>query len=219
MKIAIITGITGGMDEFKAFPLQIVDGEHQATYIRLTDKDVPEQYKGLNKRTQALYFKQQMHTYMAGYDLYIWIDGKVQINRADFVRQCLDAIQGHDLAILKHGSRSCVYDEVDYIMDQIDKGSEYLAARYSGRRLYSQTDFMQRMNYPKNAGLNDCSIFIVRGGLGMQAIFNRWWGKCSDQMAFDQIWIRYFMWQEHQKIKSVEFTPGTFYLVKHKKVQ
>lgn len=220
MKIAIITAITGGMDDFKAFPLQIVrNDDHKCVFLRQDDSNVPPELKHLNKRTQALYFKQQMHKYMPGFDVYIWLDGKIQVLCADFVQQCLDALGTGELAILKHGERSCVYEEVNHILHQIRHGNKYLAVRYGDRALGAQLRTMVKDGYPMNNGLNDCSIICVRGTEAMAELFSEWWKKCQDEKAFDQIWIKFLAWFFEQKINDIEFKPASFKLVKHNKVQ
>jgi len=220
MRIAIITGITGGMDDFKGFPLQMVtNGQLDAVFTRLTDKDVPKEFQHLNKRTQALYFKQQMMNYMPGFDLYLWIDGKVQVDTHHFVQQCIDALGDNDLAILEHGTRKCVYEEVRYITEQIENGSDYLAKRYADRGLIEQANLMLSAGYPEDAGLNDCSIFIVRNKESTKRLFGSWWDRCKHEKAFDQIWIRYLAWSQYIKIQPIKFRPNSFHLVKHKKIQ
>lgn len=212
MKIALITAITGGMDDWKDIPEQSV----AFTQHRYTDEHVPEQYQCLNQRTRALYFKQQMHEYLPGYDVYIWVDGKVQILAYDFVEQCIKALGDGDLAILRHGSRSSCREEVEYITNQIAKGDKYLSTRYAHRDLPGQLKIMQDNGYPDDRGLNDCSIIAVRNNNKTKNVFNGWWTSCKYQGWFDQIAIQLAAWICGVTITPIDFKPASFKLVKHK---
>lgn len=215
MKIAVVTAITGGMDALKLIPDQSVP-YHRFIF---TDSDVPDHLKDLNKRTQALYFKQQTAAIIPGYDVYIWLDGKIQVLAYDFIQQCIDALGTGDLAVLKHGDRSCVYEELDYIIDQMAKGSGYLCTRYADRDLPGQKLSLQRRGYPIGNRLNDCSIIVSRNSDAVKMVMNEWWVHCLDQKAFDQVWLKYYTWAYGVPINDIVFKPASFKLVKHLKVR
>lgn len=215
MKIALITAITNNFDEPKVIPEQTVP------HIRLlfTEKEVPEQYRHLDSRTQALYFKQQMHRYAPEFDVWIWVDGKIQIDRTDFIQQCLDALGDNGLAILKHGERNCVYEEINYIIKKTRAESPYFVSRFANRLDVLNGDLknLRDSNYPKNNGLHDCSVMVWRNSPGNEFLQNEWWGQCSKYKRFDQSEIHYLAWFNGRKITPIELTPGSFHLVKHNK--
>lgn len=213
MRIDVITAIIGGMDEPKELPAQSV----LCRRALFTDADVPAYYHDLNPRTQALYFKQQLHV-VSDADIMIWLDGKVQPLAYDFVAQCVAALDNADVAILKHGSRSCVYEELDYITSEIRRGSTYLAARYDHRDLPGQRREIKATGYPKRAGLNDCSIIAMRRTDAVCELMDSWWGRCQDEISFDQVWIKVLAWQHGVTIAPIELKPASFKLVKHLKV-
>lgn len=217
MKIAVISAVTGGMDQPKRLPPQSV--KHQ--FFFFTDKDVPREYRHLDKRTQALYFKQQMHRAAPGFDVYIWLDGKIQIDRSDFISQCITALGNNDIAILKHGERDCVYDELNYILAKLDAGVPYFVARFYNRRyrLIEQGVELDKSNYPKHNGLHDCSIMVWRSNITSNFIANRWFSNCHQLQYFDQVEIHFSCWLHKVKISTIEFKPETFHLVKHQKIQ
>lgn len=207
MKISISTAIIGGTDTVKEIPEQTMPYTHllyTAPYPGTED---------MNPRNQALYYKTQVNT-LSDDDLFIWIDGKIQILSSDFVQQCIDALGNNHIAILKHGERKCIYDEVAYIEKQIRARNSYLVTRYAHRPIRAQVEFYKSLGYPANNGLNDCSIFIIRAGK-MDWVFNEWWKCCSEQDWFDQTAIQFLCWQAYQEINPIVFTPGTFKLVNH----
>jgi hypothetical protein len=216
-RVAVITAITGRMDDPKTMPPQTV--EH--TFHFFNDKHVPVEYRHLNKRTQALYFKQQMHK-LVDADVYIWIDAKVQVDGNDFVEQCLTELGDNDIAILKHGERDCVYDELNYIIEQTEAGRPYFVARFSYRLEKIKATFSvlrDEYTFPIHAGLGDCSVMVWRNNEMTRAIQNNWWKTCSEADLFDQVEIRFLIHAFGLSYTWITFTPGTFHLVKHKRVQ
>lgn len=208
-EIPIITAITGGFDEPKDVPAQNIPVKRHMFTGGL------DAGYSLNERTQALYFKQQMHKVIPGHDYYIWIDGKVQVLAHDFAQQCVDALGDNDIAILRHGSRSSVKEEVMYILWQIGKGDRYLTTRYGHRDLASQWQYMDDAGYPDMSGLNDCSIICMRNTDAARQVMDKWWMMCSDGIWFDQIVIKQVAWECGVEISPIDLKPASFKLVKH----
>lgn len=197
----LVTAIYNGIDEDKIIPEQTVPFERQ---LFKGQSDKP--------RMDALFYKTQIHT-LGDYEYYIWIDGKVQITSSDFIEQCIKAIEGYDIAILKHHERNCIYQEVDHIEHCIRMGNQYLTPRYAHRPLRKQVEAYRTQGYPAKAGLNDCCIFIVRGQ-AMKDVFDKWWVECQMDW-FDQTSIRFLCWFYGKPIKSIEFKPGSFKDIPH----
>lgn len=223
MRVAIITAIIGGIDEPKDVPAQPrpdpLGPPLDITRHFFSDKDVPEHLRHFSPRVQALYFKTQMHEYLPDYDLYIWVDGKIQITTPDFVQQCITQVGSNDFAILKHHERTCVYQEINHILHCMSKGNEYLLARYKDRPLLEEAAEWKSMGYPKGNGLGDCKIFIVRNTEKMNEIFNKWWKLVSDVNYFDQTAIQVVCWLFKEKIHYLNFKQGSFGDVPHKLLQ
>ena len=209
MNIAVITAIIGETDTIKLIPEQTVP------FNRFIFTDPMPDMDDLSPRNQALYYKTNIHK-LCDADYYIWVDGKIQINAPDFIEQCLAALEDNDIAILKHGERRCIYQEVSYIEQQMRRGNQYLRDRYLKRPIREQVNYYFSLGYPSNAGLNDCSIFIVRGQT-MAYVFDQWWKECSEKDWFDQTSIRFLCWSAYKEISSIVFKPGSFNLVKHLK--
>jgi len=206
--IAVMTAIFGGIDKRKQIPAQTVPFEE--FFFDETDSDLTTKF---DNRTSALYFKSQGHK-ITDAEIIIWVDGKVQIMASDFVSQCIKAMGTNSLAIMKHGSRKCIYEEVDYIEDQIVKGSKYLSVRYASRPIRSQVEFYRSKGYPKNNGLNDCCVICRRNIEPTNLIFDEWWTACKAGL-FDQTAIQYIAWKNKIPIQPIIFKPGTIKHVPH----
>lgn len=210
MNIALVTAVIGGIDDFKSVPEQSIP----ATGFYYTDLLAKHTY--LDHRRQALYFKTQMHEIIPEFDFYIWIDGKIQITSKDFIKSCVDQLGYNDFAILKHHERKCIYTEIDHILHCIKKGNTYLATRYAHRPLREEKNYWTSFVYPRNNGLNDCKIFIVRNNKKMNGIFNAWWRYIKNFNFFDQTTIQVLCWLGNVKIKNLVFEPGMYEDVPHK---
>lgn len=218
MVIGVVNAITGNFDLPKDLPVQKLIGfDHYAHYTfneYNLDSDISK--LNLNARVQALWFKSQMHKTNEA-DYYCWIDGKVQVLRSDFLEQMIKALGNDHIAMIRHGARNCVYQEINFILEQIAKGSKYLSDRYKNRNLAEQARAMRLESYPENNGLTDCSIFIWHNTESMRRLMDWWWDVIKDGIHFDQTAIQFLAWKSEIPIIPVDLEPGTFKLVKHLK--
>lgn len=213
MRLQWLTAVIGGIDSRHLDKHQVT--EHEYKRVWLNAPWLPEHIE-LNARTQALYYKTQPHIIAEEYfDAFIWTDGKVEILAPDFIDQMVEVLHDKEIAILKHGARSCVYQEIDYIEREMRRGSQYLRARYAHRQLALQAKAYKAIGYPAWNGLNDCSIFIARNSEKARELLDRWWLAVSDQVQFDQTVIQVEAWKMGIDIGSIELKPNTFRLVKH----
>jgi len=211
MKIAHITAVFGGIDTQKEVPPQTLPADRYY-YTDGANFMLPMEY---NDRTKALFFKQQHHKIIPGYDLYIWTDGKVQIVANDFYQQLVEQLGDNDLGIMKHHERTCIYQEVDHIYHCISKGNEYLKVRYNHRPLREQNEIYKKAGYPKGNGLNDCCIIISRDTETIRAIFDEWWEVCSTLDWFDQTAIQFICWKSGLKIVPIVLKKDSYIDVPH----
>lgn len=214
MKVAVVTAIIGGIDEPKAIPRQTVEHERNLFTgpvigtLHMTD------------RLQALWYKTQIHeapgmSDSGPPDVFIWLDGKVQVQSADFLQQILDALGDGDIAVMKHLQRGCIYDEVKHIHHCIIHGNQYLATRYADKPLDQQISRYRAAGYPAKAGLYDCCIIAVRNNEKMKNVYEMWWAEVQ-KGYFDQISLAFWCWAHLVKIKPIVFKPGSFIDVPHK---
>lgn len=202
----------GNMDVRKILPRQTIE------VVQKHYSDVhAKTFEGMNHRTRALYFKTQTHQLLEA-DYIIYVDGKVQVTSHKFIEHMIDTLGDNVFAMLKHGTRQCIYEEVDYIEQKIQEGSTYLATRYGARPIRSQVDYYRQCGYPANNGLNDCSIFIRKVTVGTNLLFDKWWDVIRDGKMFDQTAIQFLAWEQKLKIVPIVFPEGYFKLVKHLKV-
>jgi hypothetical protein len=209
MRVSWITSVFGGIDEPKEIPEQTIDFKH----YHFSEESNARFLRPFDDRTKALFFKTQMHRVVEA-DYYIWTDGKIQVLTKDFIEQAINQLGESPLAILKHGARGCIYEEVDFIESEIKKGNKYLTVRYAHRPIREQVESYRKQGYPVNNGLNDCSVFIRNSSITTDSLFNEWWKRCQRGL-FDQVSIQFCAWDMGIKIVPLNFKPNSFKLVNH----
>lgn len=90
------------------------------------------------------------------YDYYIWIDSIFNFNNEYAVQWFLDKISDKDAAFFSHPHRNTVKSELDFCIENMKNGNEYLLGRYDGERMEEQvTSYF-------NNGFND-NVLIAAG--------------------------------------------------------
>lgn len=171
MKIAVITANIGGFDTVKSIPKQTIEFDR----YYYTEEDLPVPMHTQDARMKAKLMKICPHWFLPDYDVYVWIDGNVQVKSKFFIEYMINTLQGNDIAISKHPSRSDIYHEAAFICDSIKSGSKYLSDRYSIESIQKEIQ----------------SIGEGHGGLywnGLSArVNNTWINKCHEQWFLDNV--------------------------------
>lgn len=197
MKIALITATVGGFDTIKEMPKQTVDFE----LIRLTDNDLIE-IKG-DARHKAKFPKMQGHLFTDA-DVIIWIDGSVQIVSNNFVEYMMECLKWHDVVIGKHNLRDCAFDECNYVIDEINKGNEYLSKRYTIAEMNYIIEQLKAFQMPYNSGLYACGIFARRNNEKVNRLFNLWWVNEKLNKTLDQPYFAYLAYK-YLNVNKIEW--------------
>lgn len=189
-KICLISAVFGGIDKPKVIPQQSVDVD----VFQFTEENSPYPLASLNDRMKAKYFKTQMHVVKPGYDIYIWIDGKVQIDSKDFVKTIVEQLGDNDFAICKHPERNCIYEECDFIESEIKKGNKYLIERYKGLPLREEVGLYHNIGIKKKSGLYNGFIFACKISKTEQFLQD-WWRACILFSYYDQFSLAFFVFK------------------------
>lgn len=185
MRIALVTACFGSIDVKKNVPKQSVKFDR----FFFDESSSPYPLHSLSNRMKAKYFKCQMHKAIPGYDLYIWIDGSVQITSSKFIESIVK--QSGDFTAAHHPERSCIYKEADFIMSEIVSGNKYLADRYSVHSIEKEINFYREQGYPSRNGLFEGGIFSVKNTPKMNKLMDKWWDSCLRWSDYDQFSLRY----------------------------
>lgn len=178
MKIAVITAIFGGMDTPKPFAPQSVECDR----IVITQQNTPVPLPNLPPRLQAKYFKLQPHRVWPQYDVFVWIDGNIEVKHPDFVKVMTEGIH-RTVKIQKHHERQTIGEEIAHILAS---DNPYVTTRYGNQPLKQEYEHYLREGMPEDAALYSCNIFAFDRSFGNNFFFSEWWNLVLTWSWFDQ---------------------------------
>jgi hypothetical protein len=193
-RLVIYTASIGRQDEVQA-PQLITDG---ATYICFTDipEIVPPPWQARQAAWYTIspdparavrWYKILAHQHfpeLGPDDVSIWQDS-THIGVRDY-NEIIQDLGDHDLALLPHFSRDCLYDEADQVaLNGLDDQNVILA----------HIESILLEGYPAHQGLHDGS-FLVRRHTAAIAKFNDiWWLTIAMGSRRDQLSLDYALWK------------------------
>lgn len=193
--ISLVSANIGGIDLERAMPQQT--REHHYHYFTRPPYPLPN----LNNRLKGKYCKILTHRIL-GSDIFIWIDGSVQILTEDFVEWCCEQVKDCDVAISRHPDRTNVFDEIDYILRNTDT-STYLSQRYSEEPFVQERAFYEKKGLPRDFPLYACWFFVRKNNNKLNNVFDDWWMRVLEFTNFDQTQFSYCAWKHRLEIKEV----------------
>ena len=205
MKVAILSANLGNFDTNISEPVkQDLPEGVEVVFHRFTDKDFPP-IADLPSRFQYRIPKMFGWQMFPGYDIYIWMDGGMNLERSDSVKWLLDQLGEADIAFFKHPWRKTVKEEVDHIEQKLKEGNEYITSRYKNglhKEQYelaiSFPDFIDNTLYASTA-------FIYRFNLEAINLLTAWWGFQARYYTCDQVNLPYALFnrQEEVNVKTI----------------
>lgn len=223
MKIAILSANLGNFDVDTKDPVEqeLPEGVDEIVFHRFTDEDFPP-ITGLTPRMQYRIPKMFGWQMFPGYDIYIWFDSSMSLQRPDCVKWFLEQLGDADAAFFRHPWRGMIKQEVDHIEEKLQQGNPYITSRYKNglhKEFYSSLS----VDY-EDEHLYASTVFVYRNTLGAQAILDEWWNLQSRYFSCDQIHLPYAIWltsmEGHIKVNKIPdnlFKIGYTSLVNHHK--
>ncbi len=205
MKIAVITANIGGFDTENVIPTQ--DIAFDRFYIN--DRSCPYTAYKVDNRLKAKIFKILPHKTWPGYDVYIWIDGNIQVKAGNFISRIVNKLEGGEVVISRHSERSSVYEEADFICTELKKGHKYLQARYTEESIRKEVDSFG----PGLEGLYWCGCFARLNNEKVNKAFDDWFIDNVIWSYFDQNSFVYQMHKHQLKLNIIEW--GDYYVNEH----
>lgn len=199
MKVAIITCNIGGID--KIYPPVKQTADFELFYY--TENNLPFPFPALNNRLKGKYLKTQAHRFLK-HDIFIWIDGSVEITSEDFVETIIDELLYSEVIIQPHTERKNVYEEFNYIQKRMQQGNPYLLKRYAGQPFDQEREFYLKQGLPKEFPLYQCSFFARANNKRMNTVFNEWWDMILRYSNFDQSQFSYVAWKNNLQIAGID---------------
>lgn len=210
MKVAILTANIGNSGDAIYPP---VTQSHEFELFYYTENTLPFPLPNLDNRIKGKYFKTQAHRFL-NHDVFIWIDGSIDVISNDFVEECCNLLKNADVVSSLHEQRKSPYDELVYIIDQMKQGNRYLLKRYARQPLYKEYEFYKEQGLPKDYPLFNCFFFARKNTTAINTAFDTWWDTIIRYSNFDQTQFSYAAWRHGLKVLTVQ-TKDLFIRHKH----
>lgn len=191
-KIAIISANIGGIDNEQSIVPQTIPFD----YYYITENNLPFPLPNLDNRLKSKYCKIMTHKFLPEYDIYIWLDGRVNITSPLFVEKFISNLNEQDITIMKHEVRDNIYSEMEFIISLMKKGNPYLLDRYKNQQMEEELKFYIKEQVPENLPLFACGIFARLNNDKVNLIFNEWWNRILEFSYFDQTMFSYVAWKK-----------------------
>lgn len=133
------------------------------------------------------------------YDISIYVDGNVIVKERDLFRfiNNLTSNNDADIFVAKHPFRNCLYEEAKMCIER-QKDDEKIINR--------QIIGYKKSNYPKNNGLSENRVLIVKNTLDANNFFDYWWQEVFWGSKRDQLSFKYTSWMlPNVKIKYLNW--------------
>lgn len=201
IRIALLSANIGSFDP--VFPIKTQGYACDVHYY--TEKNLPYPLPNLNDRLKSKYIKIKTHRFLPNYDAYVWIDGSVEIVSHKFVERMIVALEDSDIVIAMHPERANVYEEIDYILSNIEAGKEYLIKRYAGEPFPEELVFYKNDHSVEPNPLYATRFFARWNNKRLNRCFDDWWDGCLEFTNFDQTMFSYVSAKHGLKIMELEY--------------
>jgi hypothetical protein len=197
VRIALVTADIGRFDEYYKPPSS--DG---VDYFRYTEGNLPAPLPNLNNRLKGKYIKMMTHRFLPDYDVYIWVDGNVEVKNIDeFVSMMIGGIE--DMKLPLHPKRLNVFDEIHYIKTKLSANDDYLTPRYKFEPWDDEEKFLR--NHLTDTTLYNLRFFSRVNSEKVNKAFEEWWLKTLEFCNFDQTMFSYIRESFDLKVEKLDF--------------
>lgn len=181
-KVIIYTAIFDGYDTLEPAP------EHS---ICFTDQDIEAPGWEIRKvrrqfhdpRREARMYKVLSHQWFPAADISIWRDGNLMQRPLAGMASYLAC---NDLAVSKHSSRDCIYDEARAVIE-LNKAA--------AADVNSQVNEYRQKGYPPHNGLAATGVLVRKHTEAVERMNEMWWGELSRHTVRDQLSFDYVCWK------------------------
>jgi len=187
MDKVIYTCITNDYDTLKE-PLVITDGWDYICFTdnkNLTSKTWKIVQMGINSNMQLEQRKKKINNkyILDDYDLSIWVDGSICVNTN--LDTFVEVNHKSDFSLMKHPSRSCVYQE-GIACVQLSKDKK--------ETIRTQIQRYALESYPHNNGMVATGVMIRTHTSEVKEFCKRWYKELSENSIRDQLSFNYIDW-------------------------
>ena len=197
MKIAVYVTLFNNFDSLKEIP---EDYRDEASYFLFTDGTEAGDYNkitvdssGRDPRRLSREIKIYPFDRIPGFDYYIYLDATISLRDSPIL--LVDKyLKNHDIAVLKHPWRDCIYDEMWECMK--------LGICDTNLTLI-QEQLYRSFRYPEHNGLTENGVMLRRDNYSIREFSLRWLGLYKQYAERDQFSFCYVAWEKGIKYNII----------------
>lgn len=196
-RVIVITANVGNFDTVHKLPEQTVSFD----YACVNNVNL----EGYSDRMKGKFPKCQGHKFFNN-PILIWIDGSVEITSNTFVADMIEKLNHNMVVSPKHPHRNNCYDELDFVIRQMESGDEYLLKRYDLEKIKGELKFISDNEMPKEYPLRNAGICARWNNIKINSAFDEWWKLIQIYSEFDQVLFNYICWKHELKINEIDWS-------------
>jgi hypothetical protein len=199
-KICVYTCITGEYDSLKDINYKDTDYDYLCftnnKKIKSDSWKVVYINEDLDNLTLARKIKILGHEILKKYDITIWLDGAIELNKplSTFIADCCN-LKEYDMVGFNHRFRNCIYDEMDEVVYRFKEKAENVDKLYN---------FYKSENYPKNNGLIESTVLVRKNNNDINKLMKLWFEILHKYSRRDQLSFNYCLWKNPVRIQMLD---------------
>jgi len=219
MKVALITANLGNIDEDIHLD-QIVKQDYEFSFFNFHLNSLPFPLPNLDNRTKARYLKIMTHRFLPEYDVYVWIDGRIKIISELFISTFVKHLENKkEFVVITHPKRKSIYEEIEFILHQMNSGEHYLIGRYGHQELRKELEFYKSELYPnENVPLFSSGVLGRLNNEKVNKACDEWFLRSIEFSNFDQAMLSYIIWKHELTSKHLLYENWLFAVMEHNKI-
>lgn len=205
-RVALITANFGGIDDVKRLPRH--DGldafyytdeatragaaaEAIASWSEVRVPRFPRH--DFSPRLRSRYFKLQCHRLdeVRAHRWLVWADSSLQFHETSFILEAVHRLRQlaahRRMLLVPHPARQTIAEEYEFVRTEMERGDEYLRARYTDEKLDEQMDDFRRRGWSDRARLYCSGFFILENGELFRRLCDEWWDQNLRFGLLDQL--------------------------------
>ena len=176
----VYTAVYGGYDKMRTQPVN-------RSWI---DEEINPLPWIADPRYKAKWWKVRPDRLFAEGSVTIWVDGSMDILRADVPELLARQLGSDDLMLFRHPWRDCIYDE---------EFASRAGAKYDGMPMFAQVQHYRELGHPEHWGLPHCGVIVRRNTPDLIAVMRDWWDEITEWSVQDQLSLPFVLRRSNVK--------------------
>lgn len=185
--------------------------KYEIVFNRVDDFKESARVKAMAPRLRGKISKMIIWEDHPDYDYYIWADSPFFITSENAIEKLVDECLNVDACFFKHTGRNSVKEEIDFVLELMSNGDQYLINRYEGERMKEQVEHYKKDLTWNDTFLFECGIFIYSKSIIENKQYNvmkEWFYQNCIWSVQDQLSLPYLI---HKFNINYKILPGNVY--------